>query len=65
MGVMKKLYTDWLEKFIDRIIRETGYDWDYIYVRWCEATRRGVKPIDFFDEIVDEYCFNTGLVAAN
>lgn len=50
---MKDLFID----FVDRIVKETGYDWDYVASRFNEALDRGIKPIDFFDDIVDSYCF--------
>lgn len=45
--------------FIERIINETGYDWDYVCNRFYKAIDQGVKPIDFFDNIVDEFCLGT------
>ena len=47
---MKELYIN----FVDRIVRETGYDWEYVSNRFDEALASGVKPVDFFDSIVDE-----------
>lgn len=50
---MKNLYID----IVDRIVKETGYDWNYVSNKFDEALSRGVDPIDFFDIIVDETIF--------
>lgn len=53
MSVMKNLYID----FVDRIVKETGYDWTYVSNKFNDALDHGIKPIDFFDDMVDSYCF--------
>lgn len=50
---MKDLYID----IIDRVVKETGCDWEYASSRFDEALKNGIKPIDFFDSIVDEFIF--------
>lgn len=50
MGAVKNAYI----RFVDRVVCETGYDWDYVAQRFNDAIDRGMKPVDFFDEIVDE-----------
>lgn len=51
MAMLKNSYIE----FVDRIVRETGYDWYYVADKFNEALDRGVKPVDFFDSIVDSY----------
>lgn len=50
---MKDLYID----IIDRVVKETGCDWDYVSNRFDEALKQGIKSVDFFDCIVDEFIF--------
>ena len=53
---MKDLYIG----IIDRIVLETGYDPDYVEKRFQDSISRGVSPIDFFDDVVDERLFGKG-----
>ena len=50
---MKNLYID----IVNRVVKETGYDWEYASSRFDEALKKGIKPIDFFDSIADEFIF--------
>lgn len=52
MHVMKNACID----IVDQIVKETGYDWLYVSRKFNEALAQGVKPLDFFDNIVDDYC---------
>ena len=40
-------------ELIERIMEETGYDYNYVVERYNEAMSQGVSVIDFFDNIVD------------
>lgn len=51
---MKNLYID----IVDRIVKETEYDWDDVASKFDQALAHGTKPIDFFDNIVDDYCMS-------
>ena len=46
---MKNLHID----IVDRIVRETSYDWDYVAHELENALANHISPIDFFDSIVD------------
>lgn len=46
---MKNMHID----FINMIIKETGYEWEYVSDRLDEAMHQGIHPVDFFDAIVD------------
>lgn len=50
---MHELFDD----FIERLIEETGYDYDYIIERWNVASAQGVRPDDFFENMVDGALF--------
>lgn len=47
---------------ICRIVKETGYDYEYVSSRFDHALKNGVKPIDFFDSIVDERCLEESAI---
>lgn len=53
MGAMKNMRIE----FIERIVSETGCDYDYVDALFENTLSRGVKPIDFFDQFVDEHYF--------
>lgn len=50
---MKELYVN----FIYRIMKETGYEWDFVTSKFDDALAQGISPADFFDSIVDGHIF--------
>lgn len=42
---------------IDRLCKETGYDYDFLVDRYNEAMDNGVEVIDFVDAVLDSTIF--------